>query len=151
MGNLGSRFPGKYLAKGDFEPPIKATISRVAEEKMKGEDKTVFYFSNPSSEMDISRGVVCNKTNWKTIARMHGQDPDDPTIDDQQWTGTEIVLYNDPSVTYYNDDGEEIRGGIRMRPPQVPVAPTQPAPTGPSVPAQEEAPPPNLTPDEVPF
>ncbi len=52
---------------------------------------------------------------------------------------SDIVLYNDPSVTFYNDEGEEVKGGIRMRAPK------------PTAPATEDPPPPPAPSDDVPF
>jgi hypothetical protein len=135
MGNRASRYKKNYLAKGDFEPPIKATISQVVTEDVQEDEVTVFYLANPSSPLDTTRGVIINGTNWDTVAVMHGRDPQDPTINDQDWIGTEIVLFNDPNVMY----GPKKTGGVRVRAPQS------------LAPAQVEEPPPPSMPVDVPF
>jgi hypothetical protein len=133
--------PSKYLGKVDFPQPTLVTISRVDLQEVKNdsgnfETKAVMYVSNPSNvELDTARGIILNVGNWDSCEEISGQ----PDSDD--WCGTEIVVYEDPSVMFA---GKKV-GGLRIR------AKNTSAPLGPAVPAKVEEPPPPTTADEVPF
>lgn len=81
---LADVFPSNYLAASDFDEDTVRTIQRVEEEILgQGKDaqkKAVIYFD------EDDKGMVCNKTNFKTIASLHGDDTDD-------WIGKQITLY----------------------------------------------------------
>ena len=67
-------------------------------------------------EEDINP-MVLNSTNAKAIAKIAGSE------ETEDWPGTKIVLFNDPTVEWA---GKPI-GGIRIRPPK--VIPAKPNPT----------------------
>ena len=104
---LNDAFPGKYLRQDDFEPAMAVTIDRVVEETMPDgkEKEPVMYFRDPSRPVDVERGIVLNKTNWTIIMSIAGKD------DSDEWPGTRIEVYRDPTISY----GGKITGGIRVR------------------------------------
>lgn len=108
--------PGKYLAKEDFEKPILCQIATVVAEEIEGDGgkqtKPVLYVMGPSRELDVTRGIVLNGTNWDAIANIRGEDPD--ATDTEEWEGTQIEVFYDREVMF----GRKKVGGIRIRPPQ---------------------------------
>jgi len=89
MAKYNDAFPGKYLnaeddslAYGDLE----VTISHVASEHFEAredkpaQDKLVVYFK------ELKKGLVLNKTNFKIIADLTGQD------DTDNWSGAKVIL-----------------------------------------------------------
>jgi hypothetical protein len=95
-----------YLTRADVDPPLPLTIKEVIEEQLdtpKGpEPKQVCYFNQHE------KGLVLNCVNSQTIARITGS----RCFDD--WPGGQIVLYDDPSITF----GKQLVGGIRVRAPR---------------------------------
>lgn len=115
--------PAKYLGKSDFEPAILCKIKTVQIEEVKGaggrEDLPVLYMKDPSSYVDLKRGIILNKGNFKRIIAITGEE------DTDDWPGREIVIFNDPDVEF----GGEVTGGIRIRAPkqeQSPATMTEP-------------------------
>lgn len=84
-------FPSKYLVANDIpKEGMDVTILHVEEEKMRdGKPKPVIFFD------ELEKGMVCNVTNWKAIAALHGDESDD-------WAGQRITLY--PSVTTFDEE-----------------------------------------------
>ena len=107
--------PGNFLSKEDFETPRVLTIKKVKMEGVrnpstnKEEDKSVLYLQ------EEERGIILNSTNWDSIESVTGED------DSDNWSGSKIELYNNPEVVF----GSEKTGGIRVREPSVPEAPSQ--------------------------
>jgi hypothetical protein len=82
---MSSAFPSKYLKAADLQDRhITVTMSHVAMEKIamdSEEVKPVLYFEHKA------KGLVLNKTNSETIARVYGDESD-------QWLGKPIILYS---------------------------------------------------------
>ncbi len=98
-------FPSKWLAAadlGDKEPTV--IIDRVVLEEINDtEQKPVIYFKK------VKKGMICNKTNWKTIAYIHKSD------DSDDWTGKEVALY----VELVNMQGQ-MKPALRVKRPMYP-------------------------------
>ena len=86
------------LKKEDLPKPAKVVIESV---------EVVEFDEGPKLRLNFKgkeKHLICNKTNARTIASMHGNDTDG-------WMGKEIVLYNDPNVSM----GDKVVGGIRVQ------------------------------------
>lgn len=110
--NIEGMKKSKYLKKEDVGTGKLLTIRGIGKENVAGENKPrdeqyVLYFS------EEAKGMVLKWTNMQLIAKALG------TKETSEWTGKQIVLYDDPNVTF----GTEIVGGIRCRGPK----PAQPA------------------------
>lgn len=84
MAKISDAFPSKYLAAADLNGNnVTVTISRASIEEIgQGADKDrkiVLSFAGKNKQF------VCNKTNAKVIAGLHGDDTDD-------WLGKSITL-----------------------------------------------------------
>lgn len=112
--DINKAFPSQWLTAGDIgdATPI-VTISHV-EFKEVGQTKDikpVLFFEGKQ------KGMVCNKTNAKTIAQISGsQDTDD-------WAGTRVQMY----VAMVSFQGEEVEA-LRVRLPKTVAAKPKPAP-----------------------
>lgn len=105
-------FPSKYLSAADLhDREVKLVIARIEMEKIgrENDEKPVIYFTK------AKKGLVCNKTNGKTIAAAYGDDTD-------QWEDREIVLF-----TMMVQFGDEMVDSIRVKIPKTASAP-KPAP-----------------------
>jgi hypothetical protein len=124
-------FPSKTLKAADIgEASPVVTIHRVELEsidKNSKDKKPVAYF------VGKDKGLVLNKTNWRAIVKISGQD------DSDLWEGVKIQLF----VTEVDFQGDLVPA-IRVRAPKNGAAkPTKPAPapTGEDYPEDsEEAP-----------
>jgi len=104
----------RFLTKEDCDPPIKVTVSHVEQTNVapadsKPEARWVVHFQ----QADV-KPMVLNSTNGQSIKAITG------SAESDVWTGAEIVLYCDPSVSF----GGKLIGGIRVRAPKK----TAPAP-----------------------
>ena len=81
---IGSAFPSDYLKAADLQDrPANVTIKGVKIEEV-GRDKDqkpVLYFQGKT------KGMVLNKTNSRTIAKIVGSEETD------DWSGVEVVIY----------------------------------------------------------
>ncbi len=77
---------------------------------------------------DCAKPMILNATNSQIIAQiLKSEETDD-------WLGKQIVLFDDPNVSF----GGKLVGGIRVRAPRVKgTAPAKPAPA-PVAPVEEE-------------
>lgn len=102
--NVNDAFPSKYLKASDLPEhgTQSATIETVAIEEIgKQKDrKPVIHFS------DLDKGLVCNKTNAKTIAKVLGTEEFD------DWSGKTIHLAR-AEVEFCGEMVESIR--VRLR------------------------------------
>ena len=95
----------KYLKKEDCgEGGLVVTINRIEEanvamENQPPEMKYVMYFN------ELGKGIVLNWTNLQLCANATGSD------DKDNWPGKQIIIYNDPSVSF----GGNVTGGIRIK------------------------------------
>ena len=113
MPNISQMMPSKYLKKEDFPVPALVTIrsfshDNVAQQGQPEEKKWVMHFN------EFEAGMVMNPTNLQLAAAALGSEETD------DWIGRQIVVYNDPNVSF----GGRLTGGLRVR--QVRVR--QPAP-----------------------
>ncbi len=103
--------PRDYLAKEDFEPELLCEVDRLEERELLDpsngirKKKPVLYLKNPSRELDLNRGIVINRTNFKALISITGHD------DSDAWAGARICVFHDPNVEML---GERV-GGIRIR------------------------------------
>ena len=113
MTDINSLFPSNYLKKEDFPGPRALTIRELKREQLDNEDKLVLYFH------EEAKGFVLNKINAQLISA----ELNTPQV--EAWTGRQITLYNDPSVSFQG----KLTGGIRVQvhPKQAPAA-AAPAP-----------------------
>ena len=102
--NINSAYPSKYLAAAsDFpdDADLILTIKDVTVENVgqgaDAEDKPIIYFQ------EVKKGLLCNRTNSKTIANLYGAETD-------AWVGKKIAIY--PTEVEYR--GEMVLG-IRVR------------------------------------
>jgi hypothetical protein len=111
---VSQMLPSTYLKKDDIENPVIVTIDHLEETNVAAmgqpeEKKWVIFFS------EYDKGMVLNSTNIHSIVASTGcGDTDD-------WPGKEVVLYNDPTVSYAG----KVTGGLRIRAKQ--QAPVRPA------------------------
>ena len=101
--NINDMKESKYLKKSDVEPPIKVTITHLNQENlaMQGQPEELKWILN----FTAGKPLVLNSTNSQLIANALGsQETDD-------WKGKEIVLFNDPNVSF----GGQLTGGVRAR------------------------------------
>jgi len=97
---MNDAFPGKYLRADDVEDEPILTIKDLQVEEVgpKKEEKYILYFR------EEPKGLVLNKTNWKTIDKILGTD------DTDEWFGKKIQLYSGTAQF----QGEEV-DAIRVR------------------------------------
>ncbi len=104
--NINDAFPSKYLKAGDLpeEGSQQFTIEAVRMEDIgkEKESKPVIYFAGDS------KGLVCNKTNARTIAKALGSE------DFDDWIGKSIHLWR-AEVEFQGEMVEAIR--VKIKPP----------------------------------
>lgn len=113
---LKEMFPSKYLRAADFEDgDAVLTIERVEPDKVgmgkDAKDVWVVYFEGED------KGLILNKTNTNTVAKLYGDDTDD-------WIGKPVTLFA-TEVQFQSEMVEAIR--VRSKPPKRPVAKAAPA------------------------
>lgn len=97
-----------YLQKHDVEPPVLVTIKgdltqeNLAKDGDAPDNKWVIRFK------ELEKPMVLNSTNGQLIAMATGSD------NSEDWNGKQIVLYNDPNVSFQG----KLTGGIRVRAPK---------------------------------
>jgi hypothetical protein len=136
---INDAYPSKYLKAGDLpeEGSQLVTIEKIALEEL-GRDrdtKPVIYFE------ELDRGMVCNKTNARAIARVTGSE------DFDDWIGRKIALYR-AEVEFQGEMVEAIR--VKLPKPVAAKAPAAVSAKKKTVPqratAESEA-----DADEIPF
>lgn len=108
--NFDYQYLGGYSIEGEDKT---LTIKKVVTEKVQGtsgraEDCMVIYFE------EESKGMICNKTNAKTITKVHGT----PYI--EEWTGKKIVLGTE-KVSAFGETTDALR--VRAYKPKAEVNP----------------------------
>lgn len=129
----------KFLKKEDCGKGILVTIEggEMMNVAGSGQPEEMKFCLNFSENV---KPLACNATNLELIARITGSE------DTDDWTGHQIVCYNDPTVV----NKGKVTGGIRVRAPKAkppmarPAAAAAPAPAPAAPPAEEEE-------DDVPF
>lgn len=105
--NISSLKNSNFLKKEDCDPPVLVTIAtveqlNVAKEGAPQELKWCLHVD------EFDKAMVLNSTNGQLIAKITGSEETD------EWSGQQIVLYHDPSVSF----GGKLIGGIRVRAPK---------------------------------
>ena len=133
----------KFLRKEDCGAGILVTVesvilANVAKDGAPEEMEWVMHFN------ETDKPLVLNSTNGQLIAQITGSE------DSDDWTGAELVLYHDPTVSF----GGKLVGGVRVRAPRrkaVPVTGKRPV-AMPIAKAAEAAPAPApVEDDDLPF
>lgn len=137
----------KFLTRADVNPAILVIIKSVAQDNVakEGEPAEMKYcltFSN------CAKPMVLNNTNAQIIAQiLKSEETDD-------WVGKQIVLYDDPNVSF----GGKLVGGIRVRAPRIKPVQARAKPAPAPAPVAEPEPEPEIEPEmeagsdpEVPF
>ena len=103
----------KFLKKEDVGEGVLVVIKAVGKVNVakEGADEEI-KFAVTFNELE--KPMVLNATNAQIIAKITGHEDD---IEDT-WPGTQIVLYDDPNVSYAG----KLTGGIRVRAPRLPKA-----------------------------
>ena len=92
-----------YLKAPDITPEGQTmTVLKVVEEQVgrDQEKKLVVFFA------ENEKGLVMNKTNIQFLIDTVGGETD-------EWVGEEVVVYNDPAITF----GSKTTGGLRIKAP----------------------------------
>ncbi|HLE35670.1 MAG TPA: hypothetical protein VI699_00835 [Candidatus Acidoferrales bacterium] len=118
--NIKDSFPSKWLKADDLEGDMNLTIKGVEQEMLDDGPKPVVSFR------EIEKGLVLNKTNARTIAKLYG-------VETGAWAGKTITIF--PTQVDYR--GEQV-AAIRVRVAAPPVNGTKAIPT-------------NVPEDEFPF
>ena len=110
--NFDYQYLGGYSIEGD---DLELTIVEVKNEMVKGqsgrdESCMVIYFE------EVDKGMICNKTNAKTITTVHGT----PYI--EEWTGKKILLGTE-KVSAFGETTDALR--IRQIKPKTKIDPSQ--------------------------
>jgi len=97
-------FPSNWMKAADAQEPTPLTITAVGSDTVgqgaEAEVKRVVCFKETEKEL------ILNKTNWKAIAKISGQD------DDDKWVGVCIEVFK--TVVEYKGDHVD---ALRVRPP----------------------------------
>ena len=131
--NINQMKPSKYVKKEDVGAGTLVTIANmtnenVAMDNQPPEMKWVMHFK------EAINPLVMNWTNLQLCAQVTGSD------DTDDWTGKQVVLWNDPNVSF----GGNLTGGVRIRSAE------QAAPAAaPARPVDERNPPPADS--DIPF
>ena len=110
--NINEMKESKYLKKEDVGAGTLFTIKEIKHENVALETqpeelKYVMYFH------EATKGIVMNWTNLQLAAKALGSENTD------DWMGKQIVLYEDPNVSF----GGKLVGGIRIRANQTAAEP----------------------------
>jgi len=97
----------RFLTKHDVGDGVLLTITTIEQENVAPKDKEEELKYCVSFE-ESEKPMVLNSTNAQLIALIAKSEETD------DWKGTKIVLYNDPSISF----GGKITGGIRVRAPK---------------------------------
>jgi len=94
-------FPSNYLKSSDMaDHDLDVKIVGVESRKVGQDDK------NESCVVLLAgeKPLVCNSTNWDTIAKLYGDDP-------ELWIGKVFTLWFNPDIEFKG----KVTGGIRVR------------------------------------
>ena len=115
---LNDAFPSKYLAAADLDGGDVMAVIADAEYALVGEDRKViinFQGGKDATGKPVKlKPMVCNKTNFRSIAQIAGSD------DSDDWAGAEIVL-----VSAMADYAGKVVPAVRVRAPKKPATLTK--------------------------
>ena len=120
--NLGDLRTSKFLKKEDVGEEALVTITAITRENVAMEGAEAEYRAAAHFQ-ELEKPMILNSTNGQIIARIAGTEDDIEVA----WRGVQVVLYNDPNVSF----GGRLVGGIRVRAPKKGAA--APAPVAPPV------------------
>jgi len=105
--HISKMISSKFIKSGDVEQPILVTINGVSKQNVakENEQPVIKYLLNFS---DHEKPLVLNVTNTQLCASACNSE------ETEDWTGHQIVLYNDPTIMY----GGSLTGGVRIRAPK---------------------------------
>lgn len=143
MPNIRAMMPSSYLKKEDVPTPALVTIRKfthenVAPQGQPEEKKWIMHFE------EFDNGMVMNSTNLQLAAQAIGSEETD------HWIGKQIVVFNDPNVSF----GGKLTGGLRIRAVRRKPVATAPAPAvvrRPPPPPEDELPPADYDDSDVPY
>ncbi len=147
MPNINSMMPSKYLKKEDFPRPTLVTIrsfthENVAQQGQPEEKKWIMHFA------EFDSGMVMNSTNLQLCAQALGSE------ETEEWMGQQVVVFNDPNVSF----GGKRTGGLRIRAVRRAPQPAAPAPATvqrrpvqPPAPPRDDVPPADYDDSDVPY
>jgi hypothetical protein len=139
MPSINEMYPSDWLKASDCQDgDMTLTITNITKERIgngrDAQDKWALYFE------EVEKGMILNKTNTMTIAKLYGDDTDD-------WIGKKVTLYA-TEVQFQKEMVDAIR--IRSKPPRKPTRPTQPTRPA-SHPVAQPTPAPGADEDDIPF
>ena len=102
----------KYLKREDVGRGVLLTIKGVHEEDLALEGKPP-EMKWVMSFAETEKPMVVNTTNLHIMAQFLSPGDPDPSTDD--WIGKQVVLYDDPNITFQG----KLVGGIRCRAPRI--------------------------------
>ena len=108
----GLMTPSKFLKKEDIDPAKLVTIKAIRQANV-GQDDGPEELKWTMQFREVDKPLVMNSTNIQLCTKALGTDETD------DWIGKQIVLYNDPNVSFAG----KITGGIRIRAPKKNGAP----------------------------
>ena len=112
----GLLIESKYIKKDDLPVPTTVTIRAVSPQTVNvGTDADPDMKHLMAFEGGQFKPLVLNATNIQLAILATGTDETD------EWKGKEIVLWNDPTVSF----GGKLTGGVRIRPPEQQATPAQ--------------------------
>lgn len=94
----------RFCSKDDVEPARLVTIRDCVQDNVAPADQPAELKWLLEFDEDV-RPLVLNNTNGQLIARYLGSNESD------DWIGKQVVLYNDPTVSFAG----KVTGGIRVR------------------------------------
>jgi hypothetical protein len=113
MASVSDLKSSKFLKKEDVGEGVLVTIAQVHQMNvaMEGAPEDLKWVL---SFREFEKPMVLNSTNGQIIGKFTGVEDDI----ELGWVGRQIVLYNDPNITF----GGKLVGGIRVRAPRLPNA-----------------------------
>ncbi len=107
MPRITDMIESKFLKKEDVGDGVLVNIVGVEKQNVARPDEKpeMKWVLHTNGNAGTNKPLVLNSTNLKLISKIIGSDNTD------DWAGQEIVLYNDPSVSFQG----ELKGGIRVR------------------------------------
>src|ERR1700687_5842694 len=108
MPNISVLRDSNYLQKTDVDPPKLVTVKgdltqqNIAKDGQPEDLKWCLHFE------EFDKPLIVNSTNGQLIAMALGSE------ESSDWDGKQVVLYNDPNISF----GGKLTGGIRVRAPK---------------------------------
>lgn|SRR5512135_807199 len=107
MPRTNEMLPSKYLKKEDVGEGVLGTIAKFEKVNVAVEGAEPEYKWSMSLK-ELDKPLVLNSTNIHIMETVFASDNTD------DWIGKQIVLYNDPNVSFAG----KMTGGIRLRAPK---------------------------------